>query len=377
MKQLYSGTLVVLTLSLFSLSSSAQTYSGGTYTAVVGGNWHSTSSSIWEPTEPPQVCNNCLIQLTAPGSSVVLNYSVTLTNGSKLVIGGSSTNTTLLIPASGSVTWAAGNNILLDGTGTLNYVALADNTDLLNASSSGEFDGVLQTTPGPGTSTYYLKEYGTKYLLYNGTTVENFGNAAYGATLFGPASINSAGTLPIILSNFTAVANSGAVDLAWTTDMEVNSDHFVIQSSTNAGTSWNNIGTVAAQGNSSVATNYTFTDNHPGQGTNEYRLQMVDRDGSFKYSEVKAVRIGAIAAVNVYPNPATDLINVTLNGEPSLNANIRLVNMAGQVMFEKSVTNAGGTTVPVSVNAYPAGNYLIVVTGSDGSKQINKILIAR
>jgi hypothetical protein len=60
-----------------------------------------------------------------------------------------------------------------------------------------------------------------------------------------------------------------------------------------------------------------------------------------------------------------------------VSANIRLVNLAGQVLLEKTVTNAGGTTVPLTVSSYPSGNYLIVITASDGSKQVNKILITK
>lgn len=375
MKKIY--TLILASSSLFtSLRASAQTYSGGTYTAVTAGNWHNTSGSIWEPTEPPQNCNNCLIQLTAPGT-IVLNTSVTLTNGSRLVVGGSSTGTTLLIGNSGAGTWANAFNILLDGSGTANYFQLSDNTEFLNAANAGQFDGILQTTPGPGSSTYYLKEYGNPSLLYNGTTVVNTGNAAYGTTALGPITLSSTGTLPIILTNFSAVVDNGAVDLTWSTDLEINSDHFVIQSSTNSGSSWNNVGTVAAQGNSATVTNYSFTDKHATPGTTEYRLEMVDKNGSYEYSPVRAVRIGAIASVSVYPNPASDYVNVVLTGDQTISANIRLVNLAGQVLLEKTVSNAGGTTVPLAVSSYPQGSYLIVITGSDGTKQVNKILITK
>ena len=183
--------------------------------------------------------------------------------------------------------------------------------------------------------------------------------------------------LPIILASFSAVVDNGTVDLAWSTDLEINSDHFTIQSSSNAGATWNTVGTVPAAGNSASVLNYSFTDNRPASGTSEYRLVLADRNGNTAYSPVKAVRIGSMSAVSVYPNPASDYINVTLSGDASVSANIRLINLAGQVLLEKNVTNAGGTTVPLSVSSYPTGNYLIMITGSDGSKQVNKILITK
>jgi len=122
MKNFYTLTLVFSYL-FFSLSSSAQTYTGGTYTAVTTGNWHNTFGSIWEPSEPPQNCNNCLIQLSAPGT-VVLNTTVLLTNGSKVVVGGNSTGTILLIENSGASSWTGAYNIIMNGTGTENYFEL-------------------------------------------------------------------------------------------------------------------------------------------------------------------------------------------------------------------------------------------------------------
>ncbi len=210
-----------------------------------------------------------------------------------------------------------------------------------------------------------------------GNTIGSSGPADYGTTLTGPVTLSSIGTLPIILADFNAIVDNGSVDLAWTTELEINSDHFVVQSSTNAGASWNNLGTIAAHGNSATPINYSFTDSKPATGTSEYRLQMVDRDGKTAYSTVKAVRIGLISSVSIYPNPAKDYVNVVLTGDASVSANIRLINQSGQLLMEKNVSNAGGTTVPLSVSGYPQGNYLIIVTGSDGTQQVNKVLISK
>jgi hypothetical protein len=185
------------------------------------------------------------------------------------------------------------------------------------------------------------------------------------------------GILPIILSGFNAVLNDGVVDLNWTTATESNSDHFSVQQSTNAGASWNEIGTVAAAGNSTSPLNYSFVDSKPAQGTSEYRLQLIDKDGKYTYSDVKAVQQGIVTGVNIYPNPAHDYVNITLSGTAGESMLIRLFNPAGQLLQEKNIANAGGTTVPIAVSSYPEGNYLIVVSAADGSRQINKLLITK
>jgi hypothetical protein len=173
------------------------------------------------------------------------------------------------------------------------------------------------------------------------------------------------------------VVDNSQVNLTWTTQLEINSDHFVVQSSTNAGSSWNNIGTVAAHGNSSTPINYSFTDTKPANGTTEYRLELVDKGGSTTYSTVVAVRIGLATSVSVYPNPASTYVNVVLGGSATGNVTIRLMNTTGQVLMEKTASNAAGTTVPLTVSNFPQGDYLIVVVGSDGTRQVNKLLIAK
>ena len=78
-----------------------------------------------------------------------------------------------------------------------------------------------------------------------------------------------------------------------------------------------------------------------------------------------------------YPNPARDYVNVTLAGAAGESMLVRLFNSAGQLLQEKNIANAGGTTVPLAVSTYPEGNYLIVVSASDGSRQINKLVITK
>lgn len=375
MKQLYPLAIAALFLSL-------NTAAQGTYTAVVlpnsgVNNWHATGTEtpIWSGSEPPTNCNNCLISLNVTGT-INLNVHLVLTGNSTLIVGGGGASTTLFIPNSGASAFANSNSIVLSATGN-NTMVLVNNTDFLNASGAGAYDGVLSSSSNGDGTTDFVKEFGNAPLLFKDNTVTNFGPAAFGTTKIGPATLSGSGTLPIIISSFTGEVDGTQVNLAWTTSLEINSDHFAVQRSTDAGGTWTTLGTVAAHGNSSLAIDYSYADTKPLQGTNEYRLQMVDKDGKFVYSTVVSVRIGLVSAVSVYPNPAHDYVNVTLGGSSNQNMIIRLFNQSGQILQERSVSNAGGTTVPLAVSSYPEGSYIIVVTGADGSRQINKLLITK
>jgi hypothetical protein len=139
--------------------------------------------------------------------------------------------------------------------------------------------------------------------------------------VYGPATLSSVGvvpgvTLPIVLTGFTAVLNNDhGVTLDWNTQEEVNFSHFIIERSAD-GETWTGIGTVDAKGNSEVETTYTYVDGQPLTGTNFYRLTEVNLDNSYIYSPVVVVRTTTLAQITLFPNPASNYINVSLAGIP-------------------------------------------------------------
>ena len=384
MKKFYPSTLCAIIAIFFSaICTPASAQVPTTYTAVLPGNWHTPGPGpgIWASAEPPMNCVSCTIVLNvAPNQTVNLNAHVALSGNSHLVIGGGSNGTSLFIGNSGASDTTDSYSVNLVNDGTNSTVQLINGNSFINVaqntSGAGNLDGIFTSTTVNGS---YLSNKAVGYApsgFVNGTTVF-YNGAASNQSVQGAKTLSSDGTLPIILSDFTGVVNDGAVDLAWTTAMEVNSQDFVIQRSADAGTTWTNLATIAAHGNSATPINYTYTDNKPVQGTAEYRLQLVDKGGLYAYSSVISVRIGIVTAVNIYPNPARDYVNVTLAGAAGESMLVRLFNSAGQLLQEKNIANAGGTTVPFAVSNYPEGNYLIVVSASDGSRQINKLVITK
>ncbi|HTI93552.1 MAG TPA: T9SS type A sorting domain-containing protein [Puia sp.] len=365
MKQLYSFATLAITLTLFAQASFAQTYSA-TFTALQSGNWSNNATPVWDAT-PSNPCNNCHIVIN-DGVKVTLNTTFMLTGNSLMSIGtaGSSQQSGLIIPMSSNNPAAAHNRLELVYSDPVS-VTLSNTNAFIDASTTGSLDGVFLAVPTPTAFTPY-------------TYIDRLGNAAIyenSTQLFGVNTLSSSGVLPIILSGFSATLDNGDVDLSWSTQLEINSDHFAIERSTDAGAHWSVIGVVAAHGSSSTVLNYSFSDSKPSSGTSEYRLQLVDKDAKYAYSEVKTIRNGLITAVSVYPNPARDYVNVTLGGSNTQSAVVRLLSQSGQLLVEKNVSNAGGTTVPLAVSSYPTGNYIIVVIGADGSKQVSKLLISK
>jgi len=375
MKKLYPLASLLLGSLILTSTSQAQTYSGGTYTAVRNGNWHVTSGpNVWDVSgEPPANCSNCSIVINAV---VHLNTSVTLTNASLLSVTGGSGHSKLYIDNSGGADWASSFNILLynDGSNPVNQIKTSNGGTVDATNADNDYDGVFAVYLASTPYTYF-KAVGNGASAYSGTNVA-YAQPASTNTLNNGSTVTSTGTLPIILSDFEAAVDNGVVGLNWRTMLESNASYFNIERSAD-GVKWDVIGTVKAKGNSSTPTNYSFSDGNPGSGTIEYRIHEYDLDGRPMLSNVKAIRTAAIANVSVFPNPATNYVNISIPTSENSPVNMRLIDLAGHLLVEKNVSGAGGTIQTFTVSNYPPGNYLIQVLHADGTKQINKVLIAR
>jgi hypothetical protein len=118
--------------------------------------------------------------------------------------------------------------------------------------------------------------------------------------------------LPIELLHFDAEVNNGAsVKCDWSTASERNNDFFNLERSAD-GMNWSAIGEINGAINSTETITYDFIDYAPLLGLSYYRLKQVDLDGKYSYSDPVSVlrEIDNYVDINIYPNPANDLINI-------------------------------------------------------------------
>ena len=177
----------------------------------------------------------------------------------------------------------------------------------------------------------------------------------------------TASTVPVKLISFTANnAENNSVKLNWILSEQVNVDHYEIEQSMN-GTSFNSVGRVAA-GN---VLNYTFNYPDAAQGLNYFRLKTADKDGKISYSDIVKVNVPvANTSVNIYPNPATSYVKVSLgNMAKNSPVTIKVVALDGRVVKEQKV-NTLSTSVTLNTNNLPAGKYFIKL--ESGSQVITK-----
>jgi hypothetical protein len=175
--------------------------------------------------------------------------------------------------------------------------------------------------------------------------------------------------LPVGLLDFNAVAqNNNSVLLTWQTASEQDSRYFVIQRSRD-GSQFDSIGVMAAAGNSNALLNYSFTDPSPFPGYNDYRLALINLDGTQQLSGIKRVYIGQPDKIVVFPNPAKD--NLTIENPSGLGGKVMLYDAGGRAVLKQMLTGYGST---LFTGGLAAGVYHLVIVQQDGSQYQQQIL---
>jgi hypothetical protein len=187
------------------------------------------------------------------------------------------------------------------------------------------------------------------------------------------SSVTVVNPIPVTLSNFSATLSNCQPVLKWTTQTEINSDKFELQRTTNNG--WSTIATIAAQGNSSTAKNYSFTDASLTTTAVklQYRLKMIDKDGTITYSPILPVNLNCnTRTLSVFPNPVQDgKLYISLNGATGRTESA-LQSVSGQTMRRAVLNN--GTNV-LNLSGLASGMYILQITDGNGSNEKMKIIV--
>ncbi len=178
------------------------------------------------------------------------------------------------------------------------------------------------------------------------------------------------GVLPVSFGTFTAQKFNKSVKLNWTTEQEFNSSHFIIERSAD-GRTWQTIASVAAAGNSSNHLSYTAYDNLPLNGTSYYRIKQFDTDGKFQVSVVRNVHFDAGYFITVAPNPAKDIVSITMEKISNSNSLIQIFDAAGNIVVAER-TNL--PLISINTSRLTRGLYFIKITNA-GIVATQKLLL--
>lgn len=177
-------------------------------------------------------------------------------------------------------------------------------------------------------------------------------------------------TLPSNLLSFDAYKKEEEVNVVWNSSNETGFSHYEVEHSAD-GLAFSKIGSVNAK--NQAVNHYEFIHAYPASGHNYYRLKMTDIDGQYKYSMVLTVVMDFGNKVKVAPNPAHDIVRITLPYAANNNLALKLINLQGQV-YEVTGTKANGNIIEMNVKNIPSGNYWLEFR-ANGNKIVERILV--
>lgn len=312
----------------------ALTFSGPGNTLEIYGNLTVASITVTSNT------NNIIVH---PGASLNVTGNISL----------SGTGAELTVSNEGAVdidgSFSIGNNSTATIDGNLTADGGIDNSGTMDV---GETGSVTVPPPAEITGNGNINNDGTIDADYTGTgtvTGNNF--------------------LPIKLISFSAQKNANVVTLKWTTATEESNDYFSIERSAD-GINYGIIGSIAGAGNSSTALSYQYIDNNPLQGVSYYRLSQTDYNGDSETFDAVSVALLNEAGISVGPNPASNYLNVAVDGELGY-SEVNIYNLIG-AQVKSIVINETVTTI--SVNDLPKGAYMVVLSANT-SRVVKRIII--
>ena len=141
-------------------------------------------------------------------------------------------------------------------------------------------------------------------------------------------------TLPVKLIAFSGNNRGKHNELLWTTSNEKNMVSYDVQRATD-GINFETIGLIKPS-NVSNNSNYLFDDYTFKNQTNYYRLKMVDSK-TIEYSNTIVIsndlKTNAISLVNVFPNPANKLLNISIP-QGALTGLVKILDIHGKIVLE-------------------------------------------
>jgi hypothetical protein len=339
------------------------------YTTISGGSW--VNALNWDVGVAPD--NN----QTDGNDDIIITHHITLTDdltvksGTNITVTGCDT-----LHVTGNVTFNNGSSILVEPCAVLIIDGnLTNNNNSIDVVINGEvivggnYDGGNGSQLG-----------GSGSMDIEGTVTTDGDATVFGSETDCTVDCdNSADNpLPIELVFFIGEVYDNTIRLQWLTASEINNDYFEIYKLDDI--TWGIIGKVSGAGNSSSPIMYSWMDTIPNEGNNLYKLKQVDYDGEseeFKIINVVYEIRFYDRRMIIYPNPSTsnEDVNVELIGFSGEEILIVVMDITGQVFYEKAVMSKQDNVLIVLDSKLSKGTYLVV--GSTKQELYKKKLIIR
>ena len=156
--------------------------------------------------------------------------------------------------------------------------------------------------------------------------------------------------------------------LNWKTETEINVAGFDLERSV-GGNIYTKIGYIKARGNTNNGLDYSLTDNEASNQQSlilYYRLKIIDKNGSFKYSNIITITLPVTKALlSIAPNPVVNDIRGIIISPITGNVTVRIFDNIGRLVLQtNSFVRKGSNNFVQNINALASGAYYIDISGN-------------
>jgi hypothetical protein len=181
--------------------------------------------------------------------------------------------------------------------------------------------------------------------------------------------INEICILPMEWIDFQvkSTSTSNQLQLNWRIIENRTHKGYVIEYSYN-GNTWEDLGHMSGNGRTDGEASYTYTLGKVFSGTVYFRVKQLELNGSANYSTIKKVNLNNVIDLKVWPNPATDLIQINTNNKTG---KVSIIDASGRVV-KSALLSAGINRIPV--NDLSRGLYMVTFNSNQGDLLQTKFL---
>jgi hypothetical protein len=195
--------------------------------------------------------------------------------------------------------------------------------------------------------------------------------------------VEKSSPLPILLNDFKIICENGKTHFNFETSSEKNSNFFEIKVEKEG--VQNTLTTLTAQGNSSQKNTYNFF--YPDVFSKESLFYLVETDfdgitytyGPFQYETYcNKMDLNNVSNIHVFPNPASNVLNVNLGNLETTHLKLMVNNSIGQIVYSlKEDFNAVGNIISIPVNDWSEGVYFLSISDKESRLKSFKINITK
>ena len=179
--------------------------------------------------------------------------------------------------------------------------------------------------------------------------------------------------VPVQLTSFTGIESQGNIMLSWQTSTETNNYGFDIERNNSK------IGFISGSGNSNSIKKYSYIDKNFPTGNLDYRLKIINTDGSFTYSNLVSLNVVFKNELEQnYPNPFSSESNIEFTTNSSGFVRLVVYNILGQkikILLNKYLSS-GRYSIKINSANFPSGLYLYELR-INGFESIKKMVIIK